>query len=220
MRTGVRKWLLVAVGWIATAAGTELCAQSRVSWGVRGEANLSGFLIPYSDAVTSSMRPGATLGGFVRFDLPENFFLQGELLFHYKWSEVQIQHTPHRYQYGGEEISFYAGYQWRMASQQWFAGFGLVGEFGYCAWLTNDRVRIDLYRKKGPSALSAMKNKGSALGAMFGVEFACGLQVQVGYRFDVVNILDANRTLMTMLPHAVSLGVGYRFGVKQRAAAE
>ena len=219
MRQTVRKAILAAVVWIAAATGTELFGQAHVSWGVRGEANLSGFIVQGSDVVTSCMRPGATLGGFVRFDLPRNFFLQGELLFHYKQSQLDVFHVSSHYQYGGEEISFYAGYQWQTASVKWFAGIGMVGEFGYCAWLTNRFMRIDLYEKKGPSALSAMKSHNSAVGAMLGVEFPCGVQLQVGYRVAVVNILDANRTLLTLLPHSVSLGVGYRFGAKHRAAA-
>ena len=205
----------LALGLLLVLACGTLHGQSRVSWGVRSEANLSGFIVRQSNVVFSHMRPGATLGGFVRFDLPENFFLQGELLFHYKWSKMEVLHVSNTYQYGGEEISFYVGYQCRMASLQWYAGAGMVGEFGYCAWLTNDHVRLDLYRKKGPSALSAMKSRNSAVGAMLGVELPCGVQIQVGYRVDVVNVLDANRSLLTLLPHSVSIGVGYRFGQKR-----
>lgn len=99
----------LALGLLLVLACGTLHGQSRVSWGVRSEANLSGFIVRQSNVVFSHMRPGATLG----------------------------------------------------------------------------------------------------------VELPCGVQIQVGYRVDVVNVLDANRSLLTLLPHSVSIGVGYRFGQKR-----
>jgi len=41
---------------------------------------------------------------------------------------------------------------------------------------------------------------------------ACGLKLNATYKASVTNLLDANSNTVKMYPHAVSVGVAYRFG--------
>jgi len=196
---------------------TGVCAQSgtpvKTTWGLKAETNLTGFIISGTSEVSSSMKPGASLGGFADFEFTDHWLLQGNFMFHYKGSDMNIQGIDSKYNYWGAEISLYATYQFKFQSRgRIYVGIGPYSNFGFDARLKKDGQKIDLYKNDGTSEVSAMKDFDTGFGVMLGYEFASGIQINAGYKIGVTNILDANSSAFKMIPHTVNLGIGYRFG--------
>lgn len=209
------KKLFIAL--FAITIATTVSAQQEeknviTTWGVKAEANLSGFIVSGTSLVDSEMGFGGTGGGFVNIQLSEHFALQGELLYHFKSSQFDRQDIKGDYQYWGMEIPFYAVYLRELRNNgRIYAGIGPYAEFGFSAELKRNNEKIDLYEKDDATEVSAMNDFNSGFGVMLGYEFPCGIQLNVGYKISITNILDANSSSLTLLPNAVSIGVGYRF---------
>lgn len=185
----------------------------KTTWGLKTETNLSGFIISGTSEVSSKMKAGVSAGGFVNFEFTRHWVLQSELIFHHRTSAMDRQQLPGSYWFWGVEVPIYAIYQYKLPKEnRIYIGMGPYGEFGFDAQLKRVDKKMDLYAKDGITELSAMKDSDVGFGILLGYEFACGIQLNAGYKLGVANILDNNSSSFTMLPQAVSLGIGYRFG--------
>jgi len=185
----------------------------KTTGGLKLEVNLSNFYVSGLSGAKSEMRPGATFGGFMRWDVSKLFALQGELLYHYKSSNFIWDNVKREFQYIGMEIPIYAIFKWNLCDgQHLYVGIGPYAEFGFSAKIKKEGKKIDLYEKDEATELSTMTDFNSGFGIILGYEFDCNVQVNVGYKISITNILDANSTSITLLPGAISLGIGYRFG--------
>ena len=97
--------LLISTSLSLTQANAQ--EQKYMFWGLKAESNLSGFFILDNVDTESKIGLGATFGGFLNIELAENFTLQGELLYHYKASELNNT-TKGDFQHWGMEIPIYA----------------------------------------------------------------------------------------------------------------
>lgn len=70
----------------------------------------------------------------------------------------------------------------------------------------------DLYEKDGSTGLAAFQESNSGFGAKVGYEFVSGFQINASYKASISNLLDANSSQVKIHPHAISVGVAYRFG--------
>ncbi|MDR2955244.1 MAG: PorT family protein [Prevotella sp.] len=184
----------------------------KVTWGVKAEVNISGFFVSGMSEISSKMRTGGTGGGFINVELTKLFALQGEILWHYKSSDFIRQGNKGDFQYWGTEIPMYAMFRWNLKNdRRVYIGIGPYGEFGYSAKLKRAGKTIDLYEKDKATELSAMEDFNSGFGVTAGYEFANGLQINVGYKVSITNVLDANSSSIKMHPETVSIGLGYRF---------
>ena len=183
-------------------------AQS-ISYGVKADANMSNFLLTDMDNVESNLKIGASLGGFMKLDLHQNFAIQPELLFHYKSSEMKLGTGKTDYEYFGVEIPIYAMGQWKAGETgRFYVGVGPYVGFGFDAkYKTGD---IDLYEKNSNDK-AVMNRFDFGAGAQVGYEFGCGIQINAGYKIGFIDALDAGKDDATMLPQTISLGIGYRF---------
>ncbi len=184
---------------------TTLNAQN-ISGGIKAEANLSNFILTDMDNMKSKMGIGASLGGFAKFDLTENFAIQPELLFHFQTSKMEnkITGNDRDYQYFGMEIPVYAMGQWKNSSDgRFYAGVGPYVGVGFDARNTDPTYK--LYKENELQAWDF------GFGAQVGYEFANGIQINAGYKIGVIDALDAGKDDATMLPQRISLGVGFRF---------
>lgn len=201
-------FIMCTIGAHAQKAGHD----TKTTWGIKAETNLSGFFISETSAISSSMNVGVTAGWFVNFEFNDYWALQGNLLFHYKESALDRQNLPGKYTYWGSEIAIYAMFQRKFQrGDRIYVGLGPYSDFGFDARLKRGNEKIDLYKKDGASEVSAMQDFDSGFGILLGYEFRNGVQINAGYKVGVTNILDANSSEFKLIPHSVTLGIGFRF---------
>lgn len=184
-----------------------------VSGGVLLEANISGFFHSGVEGGQSKMKPGGSVGGFVNLGISRSFSVQGEMLFHYKHSDFEWEGLPGEFRYWGVEIPIYAMYHVHLKnSGQLYIGIGPYTEFGFDATFKRQGVKEDLYKKRETDGLPILRDSNSGFGLKIGYEFSSGIQLNASYKASVTNLLDANSSTVKMYPHAVSVGMAYRFG--------
>jgi hypothetical protein len=206
---------IVGFCWLAVGAQTEdeKAEQTTPTLGLKAEANLSDFILSKQSNATSKMNIGASFGGLVNLNIAQYIALQGELLYHYKSSEVEIGGTSNLYQYAGMELAIYAVCQRETGrGRRIYIGLGPYSEFGFIAKYTANGTTANLYKKDAATQLSSMHDFNSGFGVMAGYEFSCGIQVNAAHKMSITNILDDNSSEISLFPQAVSVGIGYRFG--------
>ncbi len=197
----MKKGIFGIMLFLALGATTQLSAQN-ITGGIKADANLSNFIVSDMPSTSSDMGFGATLGGFVKFDLGNHFAIQPELLFHYQNSTTKVATVKNDFQYFGAEIPVYAMGQWYTnCGDRFFVGVGPYVGFGFDARYTNGDVNLYDTDVLQPWDFGAK--------ATIGYEFAGGLQISAGYKIGFINAVDKGTG--TMLPETISLGLGYRF---------
>ena len=197
------KRVLFGLMLILGVSATQVNAQS-VTTGVKAEANLSNFILSDMPTVKNNLGIGATIGGFVKFDISNNFAIQPELLFHFQSSKMEQLSIENNYEYWGVEIPVYAIGQWTNSSNgRFYAGVGPYIGLGFDARYTDPEYK--LYED------DTMQPVDFGFGLQVGYEFAGGFQINAGYKLGVVNALDKAKDISTMLPQRISLGIGFRF---------
>ncbi len=180
-----------------------------ISGGVKANANMSNFLLTDMGNAESTMKIGASLGGFMKVEFSENFALQPELMFHYKSSEMKSSENKTDYEYWGAEIPIYAVGQMKMGNGKGFIGVGPYVGFGLDAKFKSGD--IDLYGKDEATNKAEMNRWDFGVGAIIGYEFKNGFMINAGYQMGLIDNLDASKDYATMRPQTVSLGVGFKF---------
>lgn len=184
--------------------GATTAANAQISGGIKADANMSNFMLKDMDGYKSKMGIGASLGGFAKFDISEHFAIQPELLFHFQNSKMEYAGAENDYEYWGAEIPVYAMAQWTAASgNRFYAGVGPYVGVGFDARYKDPEVK--LYKD------DYLQPWDFGFGAQVGYEFACGVQINAGYKIGVIDALDKGKDDATMLPQRVSLGIGFRF---------
>lgn len=164
------------------------------------------------------MGPGASLGGFVFFDIHRYFAMQFDWILHLKTSRVQAGGKPGNLVFAGSEFPLTLMVQWQMPGcHRMYFGLGPSTFVGYYASLwTSDGMRYDLYEKSNPEQEVILHYVSMGFGFNLGFEFNFGLQINASYKLGCYNMTDANRTPVRAYPHTVMVGVGYRFGLEDR----
>ncbi len=117
-----------------------------VSFGVKAEANTSNFILSDLEPMESKLGFGASLGGFAKFELAENFAIQPELLFHLKSSTSEVGNSESNLQYWGAEIPVYALGQWNCGNDKFLTGVGPYVALGFSTQdIGHHRIEIFLY---------------------------------------------------------------------------
>lgn len=206
------KKIMFSLALVIGLGTTQVNAQttgSKVTFGVKGEANMSNFILSDMGNTKSEMGVGATIGGFTKIDFGNYFALQPELLFHWQNSTLKQNGVKGDFQYWGMEIPVYAVGQMTLSSgDRAYIGIGPYGRFGFSAKET--KADVDYYKEyNGNKAFMQRWDLGA--GAMIGYEFAFGMQINASYKYGFINALEADKDNSTMKNQMVSLGIGYRF---------
>lgn len=181
--------------------------------GVILENNISGFFHSGVKTGNSIMKTGFSVGGFLNLSITFPFSVQGEMLFHYKSSEFEWNNQCGHFSYWGIEIPIYAMYHYTFKKgNRLHFGIGPYTEFGFDARFKYGENKTDLYQKDGDTGLPALQESNTGFGLKIGYEFISGFQINASYKVSVSNLLDANSSSVKMRPHAIGVGVAYRFG--------
>ncbi len=196
----------------ANAQGFIKKVTGNLSGGVKTEVILSNFSLSEMPNAKSEINIGGTFGGFVKLDLAEHFALQGDVLFHYKTSNLERDGVKSDYQYWGIEFPGYFMSQLKMnKGDRFYVGVGPFVEYGLNAKFKTRGNEIDLFKNDVAVGKPCMTRFEIGTAAMIGYEFGSGIQANVGYRTGLTNVLEANKDDTSMFPNTVSFGIGYRF---------
>lgn len=117
------------------------------------------------------------------------------------------------FHYCGVEIPMYAMYHLHFkANRQLYVGIGPYTEFGFEAIYKRNKVKSDLYEKDETSGVPILRDSNTGFGIKLGYEFSRGFQLNVSYKASITNLAGANSNTAKMYPHALSVGMAYRFG--------
>jgi hypothetical protein len=185
-------------------------ANMNASFGLKANANLSGFILRDMAGYRSDWGYGASAGVFLKLE-SRHFALQYELMLQYKTSAMKNQVDPSTsdYQYWGLELPIYCMGQINTGSGKIFVGAGPYLGFGLDA--KQDPANIDLYRKDETTGKAIMHRWDFGLGALAGYEFKNGISLHAGYQVGLINQLSAEKNAMSMKNKTACIGVGYKF---------
>ena len=203
------KRTILAVAVCTLLAATQVNAQSRLSYGVKAEANMSNLLFDDMPGIESDFGAGVGIGGFLKIDFGKYFAIQPELLFQWQNSTIKQGVVENDFEYWGAEIPIYAVGQMTLESGD-RAYIGLGPYFGVGFSAKDKTADLSLYDKNGATA-PFMHRGDIGVGAMIGYEFAFGMQINAGYKYSLLNKLDAESDNSTMRGQAITFGIGYRF---------
>lgn len=185
--------------------------KTNISGGPKIEANAFHFISGNFNG-SSNIKIGGSLGGFIGIKISEQLSLQEDVLIHYKTSNLKIDNLGNgNFENISIETSYYLKYIWHFNFGNIMLGIGPYADYGIKSKLIIKNDEYNLYKKELEDYLSLKRiNGGIALTA--GYEFNCSLQINIGYKFAVTNVIDTQDSIEILLPHTISMGVAYRFG--------
>lgn len=207
----MKKIILLGLSLFMATGLMTVKAQTPLTFGVKAEANMSNFLLSDMDGVSSTMKLGPTVGGFMNIGLHQNFSIQPELMFFYRSSKMETEATGQTIkddfnQWGMQLPVYFLGHLYT-DNGKFYGGVGPYVGLGFDAKYKD--ADVDLYKKVNDEA--AMNRWDFGLGLLVGYEFHNGIQINAGYQLGLIDQLDANKDDASMRTQTVSLGVGYRF---------
>lgn len=203
----MKKTILACLSFLMAAGLLNVNAQTAISYGVKGEMNMSNFLLKDLDVQKSTMKVGPNLGGFMKVDLHPNFAIQPEVMFFYRNSKMETGPAEDTFKQWGMQIPVYALGQISTDNGRFYGGVGPFVSLGFDARYKDADVNLyDEVFGKTP-----MSRWDVGLETILGYELDNGIQLNAGYQFGFLNQLDALKDVAKMRTQTVSVGVGYRF---------
>jgi len=192
-----------------------------IGFGVKAETNMSNFIVTGERFVEGKFGFGASFGGFMKYNVSNNFAIQPEILFHFKNSTFErftfVQPSDGKFRYSGVEIPIYALGQWRIGSGRFYAGVGPYIGLGFSAMESFYTFLLEgpIYNESDFFENSILRRFDFGLGAMLGYEISHRVQLNVGYKIGLLNV-DVRDWSWSQEHHSwrwqtISLGLGYRF---------
>ncbi len=141
----MRKTILVCLSFLMATGLMSVSAQTSISYGIKGEMNLSNFFLKDLDTQTSTMKVGPNLGGFMKIDLHPNFAIQPEVMFFYRNSKMETGPAEDTFKQWGMQIPVYALGQTEAGNGRFYGGVGPYVGFGFDARYKD--ADVSLYKK-------------------------------------------------------------------------
>ena len=209
---------LVTLAVVASLSAQEIEKQPVVDWGMKLQANTSNYLfknIPTMPDLSSKMKAGAEVGGFINFNITQRFYIQFGLMGTFEQCTLDFgDHTATLQSYA-LAIPVFA--LWRFGNHEhgWFSfGGGPYTEF----ILWGDLEGLNPFRHVVTDNTTGQQtivtaDSHSGLAAFIGYELPCGLQVNATYHFGISDMLlfehDSRDTYQR--PQKLTLGLGWHF---------
>ena len=207
-----------------------------VSGGILGNANLSNFIINRDHHTMSSyMRIGGELGGFLDFAVTKNFAIQPQVIFtaHQNYFAV-TDSANHLWSFGVDIPIYFLGRFGNMEKGYIQFGGGIFTHFTFASNIAGKFKNLDeqpgvaesarrrVKAEENPtydySRLYSLHNNHFGVCAMVGYEFPIGIQINAQYKVslsDIAGFYSENKGKeiadALIYPQSVSLGIGYRW---------
>ena len=201
-----------------------------VSGGLLAGANMSNFIITRSHKPMSSyMRIGGELGGFLDFAINKHFAIQPQVLFTAQENYFTATDTAnHLWSFGMEIPVYFLGRFGSMEKGYVQFGGGIFTHFTFASNIVNKFRNVDESAVTKPtptptdthdySRLYSLHNNHFGICATVGYEFPIGIQINVHYKVslsDIAGFYSENKgkeiANALIYPQCISLGLGYRW---------
>ena len=201
-----------------------------VSGGLLGGANMSNFIITRSHKPMSSyMRIGGELGGFLDFSLSKHFAIQPQVLFTAQENYFnQGDSANHLWSFGMEIPVYFLGRFGSMEKGYIQFGGGIFTHFTFASNIRNKFRNVDESEATQPvptptdthdySRLYSLHNNHFGVCATLGYEFPIGIQINLHYKISLSDIAGFYSEMKgqevanaLIYPQCISLGIGYRW---------
>ena len=193
-----------------------------VTGGVMMHANMSNFIITNAQKNMSSyMKLGGELGGFIDFRVIKHFAIQCRVIFTAEQNRFSIGDTRQRlWSFGADIPVYFLGRFGNM--EKGYLQFG-AGPFTHFTFASNiaDKYSNHLANKhvedNDPYAkLYVLHDNHFGVTATIGYEFPLGIQINFNYLLSLSDIFsyykqEGHNTVDTIYPQRLSLGVAYRW---------
>lgn len=201
----MKKIILVSILTVFGAWALTVNAQTKTSFGVKLDGNLTNVKITNLQGDDNSFKPGASFGGFSKMEFSKNFALQPELLFNYTERKIKAGDEKVKFKYASVEIPIYAMGQFSAGNGKVF--FGIGPNIGYGFSIDSNTEKLEDW-ENGANKLE-LSHWYVGGGVIAGYEFNNGLIFNAGYKLGYD--LSSKKKISGADTQTISLGVGYRF---------
>jgi len=196
-----------AVG--ALIFSTQLSAQDNpVSVGVKAGTSLSNYRLKGNmKGFNSEMSIGGSVGGFVKYDVSENFALQSGIDVYYRTSKLEstTDKTSSKIKSFGVEVPLYGIVQGELGSGKAFIGAGPYVGYGIRTKLED----VNLFKENNGTGNPVMNRFDYGVGGIIGYNFNKNWQINASYQFGLADLHKAKGG--SMKSHGASIGLAYKF---------
>lgn len=193
-----------------------------VTGGVLGMANMSNFIITNSsDDVSSYMKVGGEIGGFIDFRVTKHFAIQGRAILTAEQNRFAISESNQRLWSFGVDIPLYfLGRFGNMEKGYLQFGAGPFTHFTFASNVsgkyTNNTAQVSVDPNEPYAKLYVLHDNHFGVSATIGYELPLGIQILLDYRVSLSDILsyykqEGHETTEAIYPQRLSLGIGYRW---------
>ena len=199
-----------------------------VSGGVLAGANMSNFLITRDHHTMSSyMRVGAELGGFIDFRLTKHFSIQPQVLFTAQENYFAVTDSAnHLWSFGMDIPVYFLGRFGNLEKGYVQFGGGIFTHFTFASNIANKYKSVDVAPAPTTpptdthdySRLYSLHNNHFGICVTVGYEFPFGMQINAQYKISLSDIAGLYSEMKgqevanaLIYPQCVSLNLGYRW---------
>ena len=205
-----------------------------VSDGILGFADMSNYIITRShNTMSSHMRVGGELGGFLDFSLHQHFAIQPQIIFTAQQNHFEATDTTnHLWSFGVDIPIYFLGRFGNMQKGYIQFGAGIFTHFTFASNIANKFENVDQPEGVTPSSipqkeaensydysrLYTLHNNHFGVCATVGYEFPIGIQINAQYKVSLSDIAGFYSEMKgkeiadaLIYPQSVSLGIGYRW---------
>lgn len=196
-----------AVGALIFSA--QLSAQDTpVSVGFKAGTSLSNYRLKGNmKGFNSNMSIGGSVGGFVRYDLRQNFALQSGIDVYYRTSKLEstTDRTSNKIKSFGVEVPIYGIVQGELGSGKIFIGAGPYVGYG----ISTKSNGVNLFKDNSNAIKSTMNRFDYGVGGIVGYDIVKNWQINASYQFGLADLHKGKDG--TMKSHGASIGLAYKF---------
>lgn len=193
----------------ALISSSQLSAQDNpVSVGFKAGTSLSNYRLKGNmKGFDSKMSIGGSVGGFVRYDLSQNFALQSGIDVYYRTSKLEstIDRTSDKIKSFGVEVPIYGIVQGELGSGKAFIGAGPYVGYG----ISTKSNGVNLFKNISEARKPAMNRFDYGVGGIIGYDFDKNWQINASYQLGLADLHKGKGG--SMKSHGASIGLAYKF---------
>lgn len=201
-----------------------------VSGGIMGGANISNFIITRDhNTMSSYMRIGGEIGGFLDFALIKHFAIQPQVIFTAQENYFHAgESANHLWSFGMEIPVYFLGRFGSMEKGYVQFGGGIFTHFTFASNIANKFRNVDESEAATPaptpkdthdySRLYSLHNNHFGICATVGYEFPIGIQINLHYKVSLSDVAGFYSEMKgqeiadaLIYPQSISLLLGYRW---------
>ncbi|PRD56849.1 porin family protein [Sphingobacterium gobiense] len=188
---------------------SQLSAQDNpVSVGFKAGTSLSNYRLKGNmKSFNSNMSIGGSVGGFVKYDISQNFALQSGIDVYYRTSKLEstTDRISNKIKSFGIEMPIYGIVQGELGSGKAFIGAGPYVGYG----ISTKSNGVNLFKNNNEAGRPTVNRFDYGVGGIIGYDFDKNWQINASYQFGLADLHKGKGG--SMKNHAASVGLAYKF---------